>query len=153
MPGPTDTPLILDTHSWIWLLNGEASFSGSVFVSEAEAASVDGRLYVCSISIAEVALLASARRVRLVVPVSTWLQEAIETPGLRIIEIDVELAAEGAGLPGEFPGDAADRLIVAATRLAGGRLATADPALKRYGEEGYFTLLALEDRSRGISPG
>lgn len=153
MPGPTDKPLILDTHSWIWLLNGEASFSGSAFVTEAEAASVDGRLYVCSVSIAEVALLVSAQRVRLVVPVASWLQEAIETPGLQIIHIDAELAAEGAGLPGDFAGDAADRLIVAATRLIGGRLATADPALKQYGEEGYVSVLALEDRSAGIGPG
>ncbi len=121
-------------------------------MTEAEAASISGRLYVCSISIAEVALLASAGRVRLVVPVTAWLQEAIETPGLQIIEIDIGIAAEGAGLPGEFPGDTADRLIVAATRLIGGRLATADPVLKRYGEEGYLSVLALEDRSAGGGP-
>ena len=153
MPGPTEKPLILDTHSWIWLLDGEESLGGSAFVAEAEAASIDGRLYVCSISIAEVALLASARRVRLVVPVTTWLQEALQTPGLQIIDIDIGIAAEGAGLPGDFPGDAADRLIVAAARLSGGRLATADPALKQYGEEGHVSILPLEDRaSAGISP-
>ncbi len=153
MPDPTDKPLILDTHSWIWLLNGEESLGGSPFVTEAESASVAGSLYVCSISIAEVALLASAGRVRLVVPVTTWLREALETPGLQIIDIDIDIAAEGAGLPGEFPGDAADRLIVAATRLIGGRLATADPGLKRYGEDGYVSIFPLEDRPAGIGPG
>lgn len=153
MPGATDKPLILDTHSWIWLLNGEESLGGSLFVTEAESASVAGSLYVCSISIAEVALLASAGRVRLVVPVTTWLREALETPGLQIIDIDIDIAAEGAGLPGEFPGDAADRLIVAATRLIGGRLATADPGLKRYGEDGHVSIFPLEDQPAGISPG
>ena len=153
MPGPTDRPLILDTHSWIWLLNGDESIGGSVFVTEAEAASVAGRLYVCSISIAEVALLAAAGRVRLVVPVTTWLREALETPGLRILDIDIDTAAEGAELPGEFPGDAADRLIVAATRLVGGRLATADSALKLYAEDGYVTILPLDDRPAGINQG
>ena len=147
MPGPPDTPLILDTHSWIWLLDGEGSLGSSLFVSEAEAASIDGRLYVCSISITEVALLVSAGRVRLVVPVTTWLEEALETPGLQVIDIDIGMAAEAAALPGEFPGDAADRMIVAATRLCGGRLATADPGIQRYAEDGYVSVLALEDLS------
>ena len=153
MPGLTDKPLILDTHSWIWLLNGDETISGSVFVDEAEAASVAGRLYVCSISIAEVALLASAGRIRLVVPVTTWLREALETPGLQILDIDIDTATEGAKLPGEFPGDAADRLIVAATRLAGGRLATADSALKKYAEDGYVTILPLDTRAAGFNRG
>ncbi len=122
-------------------------------MAEAEAASIGGRLYICSISIAEVALLVSAGRVRLVVPVTAWLREAIETPGMQVIDIDIGIAAEGAGLPGGFLGDAADRLIVAATRLIGGRLATADPVLKRYGEEGYVSILALEDQSAGAGPG
>ena len=153
MPGPTDKPLVLDTHSWIWLLNGEESIGGSRFVAEAEAASVAGRLYICSISISEVALLASAGRVRLVVPVTTWLQEALETPGLQVIDIDIGIAAESAGLPGDFPGDTADRMIVAATRLIGGRLATADAALKQYGEAGYVSILPLEDSPAGLAPG
>jgi PIN domain nuclease of toxin-antitoxin system len=149
MPDPTETPLILDTHSWIWLLDGEGSLGSSPFVSEAEAASIDGRLYICSISIAEVALLVSAGRVRLVVPVTTWLREALETPGLQVIDIDIGVAAEAAALPGEFPGDTADRMIVAATRLTGGRLATADPRIQLYGEEGYVSVLSLENRSGG----
>jgi PIN domain nuclease of toxin-antitoxin system len=148
MSDPTEIPLILDTHSWIWLLDGEGSLGSSSFVSEAEAASVDGRLYICSISIAEVALLVSAGRVRLVVPVTTWLREALETPGLQVIDIDIGIAAEAAALPGAFPGDTADRMIVAATRLTGGRLATADRQIQRYGADGYVSILSIENRSR-----
>ena len=149
MPDPAETPLILDTHSWIWLLDGEGSLVSTAFVSEAESASVDGRLYICSISIAEVALLASSGRVRFVVPVAHWLQEALETPGLQVIDIDIGMAAEAAALPGEFSGDTADRMIVAATRLSGGRLATADPVIRRYGEEGHVSVLALEQSPGG----
>ena len=145
MPGPAESLFILDTHSWIWLLDGRADLGGTEFVAQAEAASVTGTLCICSISIAEVALLAAADRVRLVVPVSAWLREALETPGLQVIEIDGDIAAEGARLPGEFGGDAADRLIVASTRLSGGLLATADPILKRYGEAGHVNVLPLGD--------
>lgn len=150
MSDQPDSPLVLDTHSWVWLLEGREDL-GSLFVSAAEAASRDGRLYVCSISIAEVALYVSAGRIRLVVPVSAWLQEAVETPGLRILDVDIAMAVEAAGLPGEFPGDAADRMIVATARLTGGRLATADPELQRYAREGHLSVLGLADPS-GDSP-
>lgn len=135
--------LILDTHSWILLMEGDPSLAGGTFVEAAEEASGEGQLVVSAISIAEVALLAAAGRVRFVVPVTAWLREALETPGLQVVDLDVRVAAEGAELPGSFPGDSADRLIVATARLLGGRLATADPALQAYGAEGYVRTLPL----------
>ncbi len=143
------SPIILDTHSWILLMEGDRSLDGDPFVAAAESASIDGRLYVSAISIAEVALLASAGRVRFVVPVTTWLREALETPGLQVVELDVRVAAEGANLPGAFPGDSADRLIVSTARLLGGWLATADPALQEYGAEGWLRILPLAARASG----
>lgn len=141
MADQADTPLILDTHSFIWLLEGAANLDGSGFVSQAERASAAGELYLCSISLAEVAFLARTERLKLVIPVSTWLSEALQTPGLQLVGIDPALASEGARLPGEFPGDAADRLIVAAARLLGGMLATADPLLLDYGAAGHVRVI------------
>lgn len=145
MPGPVDTPLILDTHSWIWLLEGDERLAGSPFIVEAERASVSGRLYVSAISIAEVALLVSHERLRFSVPLAQWLEDALETPGLQVVEIDAQVASEGAALPGDFRGDAADRLIVASARLLGGRLATADAVLTAYAAQGYVTALSLAE--------
>jgi PIN domain nuclease of toxin-antitoxin system len=147
MADADSTPLILDTHSWILLLEGDPDLSDTAFVTRAEEASAAGELYVSAISIAEVALLAAAGRVRFVVPVTTWLQEALETPGLQTVDLDVGVAAEGATLPGEFPGDAADRIIVATARLLGGTLATADRALEEYGAAGYVRVLSLHGRA------
>ena len=124
-------------------MEGDRSLEGGAFVRAAEEASAASELYVSAISIAEVALLARAGRVRFYVPVTQWLREALETPGLQVAELDATVAAEGAALPGDFPGDAADRLIVGTARILGGRLATADPAIHAYGGLGYVRVLPL----------
>jgi len=144
MPDQTDTPLILDTHALVWLLDGHPGIDGSDFVDDAERASGVGELYISSISIAEVALLAGSGRMRFVVPVASWLDEALGTPGLQVAQIDSVVAWEAASLPGRFPGDTADRLIVATARLLNGRLATADPNLAEYAQAGHLRVLGIE---------
>lgn len=110
---------------------------GEEVVSELERAAVEGRLYVSAASLWEVASLVAMGAVRLVVPVRTWLEDALATPGLTLLPIDPECAAEAAHLPGEFVGDTVDRLLVAAARTSGGLLYTADPTLLAYADEGH----------------
>jgi len=141
MPDQTEAPIILDTHAFIWLLDGSPGLEESEFVREAERASVSGILYICSVSLAEAALLVAAGRLRLAIPSAAWLEESLATPGLQVVGIDPQLAVEGATLPGSFQGDAADRLIVATARVLGGRLATSDPALISYGAAGHVRIL------------
>lgn len=126
---------ILDTHVWLWLMEGDPGIGAEVIGALEHAASV-GLLYVTSLSLWEIAMLERAGRVRFTVPVETWLEEALETPGLNLMQIDAQVAAESVRLPGEFPGDPVDALLVAAVRTHGGTLYTADPVLASYASTG-----------------
>ena len=127
---------ILDTHVWFWLMEGDPRLAETQ-VDELERAASVGALYVTTLSLWEVAEYEAAGRVRLVVPVATWLREALETPGLNLIDIDETIATEGSRLPGEFTGDAVDRMLVASARTRAGRVFTADPAILEYANAGY----------------
>lgn len=71
-------------------------------------------------------------------PLRDWIESALETPGLRVIDIDPEIAAEAAALPAGFEGDGADRFIAAAARVHHAVLVTADPLFARYAAEGHL---------------
>lgn len=127
---------ILDTTVWVRLMDGDPGL-GDETVDAIERAAAMGTLYVATLSLWEVAMLEAYGRIRLTVPVDAWLAEAIETPGLNLLEIDVPIAAESARLPGRFDGDAVDRMLVGAARTRSGCLYTSDPVIIAYGRLGY----------------
>ncbi len=127
---------ILDTHVWLWLMEGDPRLADAV-VDELEQSASMGTLSVLTLSLWEVAMFEAAGRIRFLVPVDTWLSEALETPGLNLLEIDATMAAESVRLPEDFDGDAVDRLLVSAARTRNGVLYTADPAIIAYGERGW----------------
>lgn len=134
-------PSILDTRIWLELMEGDGRLADDV-VAELERAAVEGRLFVSAVSLWEVASLVASGTVRLVVPVRTWLEDALATPGLTLLPIDPDCAAEAAHLPDVFPGDTVDRLLVAAARTSGGLLYTADPVLLSYARAGHVSARA-----------
>ncbi len=137
---------LLDTHAWLWLMEGDARLDDRL-VADLEDAASNGSLFVATLSLWEVAALESIGRVRFAVPVETWLHEALETPGLNLLEIDARVAAESARLPGGFAGDPVDRLLVAAARTHSGRLYTADRMILAYASEGYVDAVAVTSAS------
>ena len=132
---------ILDTHVWLWLMEGDSRLSGAL-VDELEELATIGRLYVSSVSLWEVAHLERNGRIHFTVPVDALLEEALSTPGLNVYAIDGSVAAESARLPGEFAGDPVDRIIVASARVLSGALVTADPAMHAYGRAGHVRIVA-----------
>ena len=133
--------LILDTHVWLWLMDGDPRLGDSL-IGITETASVESRLAVCDVSIWEVVALEAAGRVAFTMPVEMWLDDALATPGLRVIPIERALAVESARLPGSFDGDVPDRFIVAAARITGGAIVTADPRIIAYGNQGYVRVVS-----------
>ncbi|MFW5717761.1 MAG: type II toxin-antitoxin system VapC family toxin [bacterium] len=137
---------LLDTHAWLWLMEGDARLDDRR-VADLEVAASNGSLFVATLSLWEVAALESIGRVRFAVPVESWLHEALETPGLNLLEIDARVAAESVRLPGTFAGDPVDRLLVAAVRTHAGRLYTADHLILAYASEGYVDAVAVTSAS------
>ncbi len=114
--------ILPDTHTLIWYttLNPRLGPLADRRIREAIA---DGDIAFSAISIWEVALLLSKRRLTLGVTAMQWRQNLIEA-GLIEIPVDGAIAAPSVALP-DFHDDPADRIIIA-TALEGHQLITDD---------------------------
>ncbi len=121
-------------------MNGNPEIRRSRPLTDIEHAAETGNLLLCSISLFEIAAYARSGRIVSSIPIRDWIAESLETPGLRLVQIDASLAAEAAALPGEFGGDGADRLIIAAARLSHSTLVTADETIAAYAAEGHVRI-------------
>ena len=85
-----------------------------------------------SVTALELSRLVWGDRLELGRSVSEWLQQAIQSLGLKTIPIDNQIAIEAYQLPAPLHADPADRLLVATSRLHGHQLVTADSRLLNY---------------------
>jgi PIN domain nuclease of toxin-antitoxin system len=122
--------IVLDTHIWVWWIHGSDTLTPEqMSVIEENETGVIG---VSAISCWEVAKLVERGRLQLDVPVEEWLEQALNYPGVRLLELTPEIAVESTRLPGEFHRDPADQIIVATARLFDCLLLTADGLIKDY---------------------
>ena len=135
-------PWLLDTHIWIRLLNGDKELNKEPFLRGIDLRSQRSLLRIASISLWETAMLAAKGRITLSMPVEDWLKKARAMPGLSVVSISPEIAADSCFLPGAFHGDPADRLITASCRVTGARLITLDKTLLDYGRAGWVKALS-----------
>ena len=127
-------PLVLDTHSLIWLVEGESRL-GRKSRELAQAALHSDVLAVSAIYFWEIAMLVKSGRPGLAMPTSEWHRGLLE---LGILEAPVTgqigiLAGELAGLPGH----PADRIITATAMVLNATLLTADERILDW--QGNFT--------------
>jgi PIN domain nuclease of toxin-antitoxin system len=87
-------------------------------------------LAVAAISWFELAWLAEHERIRLTIPIRSWLERIANL--VRTIPITPAIAATAVSLPSSFPGDPADRLIYATAIEHGWRLVTKDRRLRSH---------------------
>jgi len=57
------------------------------------------------------------KRLTLPIPVLDWFEDALSYPGVRLLDLTPEIAADSTTLPGEFHRDPADQIIVATARI------------------------------------
>ena len=134
-------PLLLDTHTAIWLVRNEP------IAREAEEAinaihEADGTLLVSPITAWEVGLLVSLRRVDLLATPQRWFAGVLSVPNVRLADLSPEILISASFLPGSPPRDPADRILLATARDLGATLVTRDRELLRYGEEGNVSVIA-----------
>ncbi len=134
-------PVVLDTLVWVWAMEGVDQLRAPAVRSAIERASEQGRLYVSAVSLFEVAQWHQQERLLLSLALEDWIRDAVDTPGLSVVQPHEQVAIEASRLPGGFHGDVLDRLIVATTRKLGAALVTADRALLAYGESGHLRVL------------
>jgi PIN domain nuclease of toxin-antitoxin system len=130
--------LLLDTHVWIWVMEGEESELSKSTIRVIEDAGGGAGLLVSAISVWEVGMLEAKRRISLSRAVDEWVQAALTAPGHRLVELTPEIALESTRLPPTLHGDPADRIIVATARFLGATLVTCDESILKYAKTGHL---------------
>jgi PIN domain nuclease of toxin-antitoxin system len=132
--------LLLDTHTWIWLVRGEPRFAEDVL--ELMSASAGARsLFLSVMSIWELSLLEAKGRIRLNLPCPTWVRTALERSSALTTPLTPEIAIESNRLPGAFHNDPIDRILIATARIEGLTLVTRDRAILDYAAQGHVRVL------------
>jgi PIN domain nuclease of toxin-antitoxin system len=122
--------ILLDTHIWIWLVNEQEELSAYHAQIIADHRS-DG-LGISAISCWEVAKLVEYGRLNLACDLETWMEAALDLPGIQVIELTPTVAIESTKLPGAFHRDPADQIIVATARTYRLDLLTVDDKILKY---------------------
>ena len=134
-------PLLLDTHVWIWLVKGDPTLAPATRDRVRAAANTEN-LRIAAITLWEVAVLASRRRIELGEQTLPWLEDAVARSGVVVEPLTPRVAAESYQLPGSFHRDPADRMIVATARLIRADLMTRDGPILNYAAHGHLTAIA-----------
>jgi len=142
MPTPELGPrLVLDTHIWVWLMEGKTDLKPSLRRG-IESCAREGELLVSAISTWEVGMLEAKGRLTFDQECADWVRDALSAPGIRLAPLEPAVAVASTRLPGHFHGDPADRIIVATARAHACPLVTADLAIVEYAQSGFVKVVA-----------
>lgn len=120
--------ILLDTHAWIWW----AAETPRRLSARARRAIADSpSVGVSAISTWEVAMLVAKGRLELDRDVLVWIRQALAVPRVTLVPLTPEIAVRSTRLGDGFPGDPADRILVATAREVGAALVTRDETLRR----------------------
>src|SRR5436190_2166286 len=134
------SPLLLDTHTAIWLVRNEpiarAAEEAVNAVHEA-----GGTLLVSPITAWEVGRLVSRNRIDLLATPQRWFRGLLSIPDVRLAELSPEILIAASFLPGRPPNDPADRILLATARELAATLVTRDREMLAYGVRGNVSVL------------
>lgn len=132
--------LLLDTCAVLWAFgSGEISAEAGTAI---ESAARENRLFISPITAWEIGILTRKSRIALTLAPEQWFDEVLATPGLRLANMGPKTLIASSFLPGEPPGDPADRIIAATARAEKLTLVTRDARLLDYGRAGHLGSLA-----------
>lgn len=119
--------LLLDTHIWVWSVAERARLSERV---ASELRSPDNELWISSISVWELLILAEKGRLRFEIEPAQWIARSFETGSFQEAPVNREVAirSRAVDLPHEDP---ADRFLAATAVVFELTLVTADERLLR----------------------
>lgn len=122
--------ILLDTHIWVWWVNGEKHLTSRQ--SELIAQHSSDGIGVSVLSCWEVAKLVEKSRLVLNQPTAEWVASALALPAVNLLPLTPKIAVESAALPSGFHSDPADQILVATSRICNVPLLTADAKILAY---------------------
>ncbi len=133
--------LLLDTHVWLWLVNGNKTLTPKIRKTINAAVEV-GAVFISAISSWEISMLESHKRITLNRPCLDWISTSFELTGIQPLALNTEIAVESCQLPEALHGDPADRMIVATARLNDLSVVTRDAKIIEYSGKNYVKAIA-----------
>ena len=127
-----DTPLLLDTHVWLWTLYSTVDALPTAARNLVDRAAAAQRLFVSDFSYWEVAMLVSKGRLQLATDAAIWLDRAAQAPGITSVPVTRDVLIYSTRLPCEPHGDPADRILLAHAQTLGASLMTCDRGIVAY---------------------
>ena len=132
--------ILLDTHVLVWSVEGHSRL-GLAASSRIEETRRTDRVGVSAMTPWEIALLVEKGRLRLAMEAAVWMEKVLGAQGIDLLPIEPAIALDSVRLPGDFPADPADRLIVATARHWGVPLLTADRTILAYAADGHVQVI------------
>ncbi len=124
--------ILLDTHALVWWVAEPSRIAAKARRALDAAVKAGESIAVSSISLWEIAMLVSRKRLTLTIDAETWITSLEALPFLTFVAVDNRIAVRSVQLE-DFPHrDPADRLIVATALGLGATVVTADTRLRRY---------------------
>ena len=122
--------IILDTHIWIWNVQGDKRLSKAHLdlIREHE----NDEIGISAISLWEVAKAVELKRLNFSIPIEDWFSIALNQSGIVVLPLTSIIAVESTNLPGNFHKDPFDQLIVATARIFDVPLITVDSEIVNY---------------------
>ena len=124
--------IMLDTHTLLWWVNRDTERLSKRAAKAIADELGDGRIYVSSITVWEIAHLVAHGRFTLGMALADWVAVVEDLPEVEFIPVDNTIAAASVALPPPFHRDPADRFIVATARKLSAPLATIDDKIRAY---------------------
>lgn len=116
--------IVVDTHILVWMHLAPEKLSEAAIKATSEA----NFLLIPSISLWEISMLVSYRRLELPCPLIEWLETVCSQPKIKLQEITPKIAALSGAI--NMHGDPADRLIAATAKSLDLPLITADHRIR-----------------------
>ena len=124
--------LLLDTHVWVWSVEGDVRRIGRRTRQLLLRAQARDAIRVSPVTVFEVGALHTLGRIRLTLAVDQWVRQALDAPGVRIAEITPLVALDAGHIPRSALPDSLDRLLVATARQLAATFVTSDEAVLEY---------------------
>jgi PIN domain nuclease of toxin-antitoxin system len=127
--------LLLDTHAWIWTVEGDLRRVGRRslrLIAQGEARTT---LRISPATLFEIVALHTAGRLGLSRPVEQWLDGLFHRPGVHLAEMTRAVAVDAGLIPRTALPDPLDRVLVATARQLEATFLTGDARVLAYAAE------------------
>ena len=120
--------IVLDTHVWLWWINGDHKSLKNSWIQTIEQVESVG---ISAISCFEVALLVQHQRIAIDIAIGDWFDMALKGSGIELLPISPKIAETATSLP-EHHSDPQDRIIIATALEYAAQLISADRKFRLY---------------------